>query len=71
MSIHEQTMAAATAAGNALAGGVVIASVIGYLPAISAFMGILWFGVQIYIALDKHWRRKTQKRTRASDATCD
>lgn len=64
MSTHEQ---AAKHVADVLAGGAVVASLVGYLPAIAAFMGVLWYAVQIYLALENRFRRKRGKRTRGSD----
>lgn len=48
-------------------GSVIVASIMGWLPPLSAALGIVWFCLQIYGWVEKRVSRKKQLKRRASD----
>jgi hypothetical protein len=61
---HEQAVKHAV---DALAALGVLGTLAGYLPAIAAFLGCVWYACQIYGFASDRWARRKYRKRRAGD----
>lgn len=51
------------AAGDVVAGGAIVSTLLGYLPAAAAILGVVWYAIQIWESKTvQEWRARRTKR---------